>query len=115
MIEVYDNKHTHEDIAEVVAGKAELPRPLRRCSPKLRLLLPPTFRPESLSASFSLEQGKVDWSISPSTDHDAAVEFGHYVYQDARGRRTKRENARHRTWVPGINVMRGVVRAHGGF
>ena len=115
MIEVYDNKHTHEDIAEVVAGKAEFAAAAAKVYAEIEAAAAAHIQTGELSASFSLEQGKVDWSISPSTDHDAAVEFGPYVYQDARGRRTKRENARHRTWVPGINVMRGVVRAHGGF
>jgi len=75
----------------------------------------PHIKTGELYSSFSLKQGKVDWSISPSTDHDAAVEFGHYVYQDAQGRRSGRQGARYRTWVPGLNIMRGVVRANGGF
>lgn len=115
MIQVYDNEHTHEEIAAVVAREPEFAAAAAKVYAEVQAVAAAHFQTGELSASFSLSQGKVDWSISPSTDHDAAVEFGHYVYQDAQGRRTKRDNARHRTWVPGINVMRGVVHANGGF
>lgn len=115
MIQVYDNEHTHEDIAAVVARQPEFAAAAAKVFAEVEAAAAAHIKTGELSASFSLSQGKVDWSISPSTDHDAAVEFGHYVYQDAQGRRSGREGARHRTWVPGINVMRGVVHAHGGF
>lgn len=115
MIEVYDTKDVREDIAAVVARQSEFAAAAAKVFAEIEAASVAHMQTGELSASFSLSQGKVDWSISPSTDHDAAVEFGHYVYQDAQGRRTKRENARHRTWVPGINVMRGVVHANGGF
>lgn len=115
MIQVYDNEHTHEDIAAVVARQPEFAAAAAKVFAEVEAASAAHMQTGELSASFSLSQGKVDWSISPSTDHDAAVEFGHYVYQDAQGRRTSREGARRRTWVPGINVMRGVVHANGGF
>ena len=115
MIQVYDNEHTHEDIAAVVARQPEFAAAAAKVYAEIEAAAAAHIQTGEQVASFSLEQGKVDWSISPSTDHDAAVEFGHYVYQDAQGRRTSREGARHRTWVPGINVMRGVVHANGGF
>ena len=115
MIQVYDNEHTHEDIAAVVARQPEFAAAAAKVYAEIEAASAAHIQSGELSASFSLSQGKVDWSISPSTDHDAAVEFGHYVYQDAQGRRSGREGARYRTWVPGINVMRGVVHANGGF
>lgn len=115
MIQVYDNEHTHEDIAAVAARQPAFAAAAAKVYAEIEAASAAHMQTGELSASFSLSQGKVDWSISPSTDHDAAVEFGHYVYQDAQGRRTSREGARHRTWVPGINVMRGVVHANGGF
>lgn len=115
MIQVYDTESVHEDIAAVVARQPGFAAAAAKVFAEVEAAAAAHVQSGELSASFSLSQGKVDWSISPSTDHDAAVEFGHYVYQDAQGRRTSRENARHRTWVPGINVMRGVVHANGGF
>mgnify|MGYP007128661176 FL=1 len=115
MIQVYDNEHTHEDIAAVVARQPEFAAAAAKVFAEVEAAAAAHIQSGELSASFSLSQGKVDWSISPSTDHDAAVEFGHYVYQDAQGRRTKRDGAKYRTWVPGINVMRGVVHDNGGF
>lgn len=115
MIEVYDTESVHEDIAAVVARQPEFASAAAKVFAEIEASAAAHMQTGEQVASFSLEQGKVDWSISPSTDHDAAVEFGHYVYQDAQGRRTSRQGARYRTWVPGINVMRGVVRANGGF
>ena len=115
MIEAYDTEDVHEDIAAVVARQPEFAAAAAKVYAEIEAASAAHMQTGELSASFSLSQGKVDWSISPSTDHDAAVEFGHYVYQDAQGRRTSREGARHRTWVHGINVMRGVVHANGGF
>lgn len=115
MIEVYDNESVHEDIAAVVARQPEFAAAAAKVFAEVEAAAAPHIKTGELSSSFSLKQGKVDWSISPSTDHDAAVEFGHYVYQDAQGRRSGRQGARYRTWVPGLDIMRGVVRANGGF
>jgi hypothetical protein len=115
VIEAYDTEDVHEDIAAVVARQPEFAAAAAKVFAEVEAAAAAHIQTGDLSASFSLSQGKVDWSISPSTDHDAAVEFGHYVYQDAQGRRTKRDGAKYRTWVPGINVMRGVVHDNGGF
>ena len=115
MIEAYDTEDVHEYIAAVVARQPEFAAAAAKVYAEIEAGAAAHVQSGEYVASFSLEQGKVDWSISPSTDHDAAMEFGHYVYQDAQGRRSGREGARHRTWVPGFNVMRGVVHANGGF
>lgn len=115
MIEVYDTKDVHEDIAAVVARQPEFAAAAAKVFAEIEASAAAHIQTGEQVASFSLEQGKVDWSIAPSTDHDAALEFGHYVYQDAQGRRSGREGARHRTWVRGTYIMRSVVSAHGGF
>lgn len=115
MIRAYDNKEVHEDIAEVVAGKPEFRAAAAKVFAEVKARAVEHVDSGELLASYSMNQGKVDYTIAPSTDHDAAAEFGHYVYQDARGRRSKREGAMHRTWVPGLNILRGVVRDNGGF
>lgn len=115
MIETYDTESVHEDIAAVVARQPEFAAAAAKVFAEVEAAAVTHSQTGEYIASFSLKQGDVDWHIAPSTDHDAALEFGHYVYQDAQGRRTKREGARHRTWVPGINVLRGVVAANGGF
>ena len=115
MIEVYDNEAVHEDIAAVVARQPEFAAAAAKVFAEIEASAAAHLQTGEQVASFSLKQGKVDWTIAPSTDHDAALEFGHYVYQDAQGRRSGRQGARYRTWVPGTYIMRSVVSAHGGF
>lgn len=115
VIHVYDNMQVHEDIAEVVAGKPEFRAAAAKVLAEVKARAAAHVDSGELLASYSMSQGKVDYTIAPSTDHDAAAEFGHYVYQDAQGRRSGREGARHRTWVPGLNILRGVVHDNGGF
>lgn len=115
MIHVYNNKRIHEDIAEVVARKPEFAAAAAKVYAEVKAAAAAHVDSGELLASYSLDQGKVDYTISPSTPYDAAAEFGHYVYQDRQGRRTGRDNARYRTWVPGLNILRGVVRDNGGF
>ena len=115
MIHAYDDKHIHEDIAEVVARQPEFAAAAAKVFAEVKAAASAHVDTGELLASYDMEQGKVDYTIAPSTDHDAAAEFGHYVYQDRRGRRTGREGARYRTWVPGLNILRGVVHDNGGF
>ena len=115
MIHVEDDKKTHEEIAAVVSRKPEFAAAAAKVFAEVEALASAHVRSGEYVASFSLKQGDVDWHIAPSTDHDAALEFGHYVYQDRQGRRCGRDDARYRTWVPGINVLRSVVRDNGGF
>lgn len=115
MIHVEDDKETREAIAAVVARQPEFAAAAAKVFAEVEARASAHVQTGEYVASFSLKQGDVDWHIAPSTDHDAALEFGHYVYQDRQGRRCGREGARYRTWVPGINVLRGVVRDNGGF
>jgi hypothetical protein len=115
VIRAYDNKHIHEDIAKVVARHPEFAAAAAKVFAEVKAAASAHIDSGELFASYGMEQGKADYTIAPSTDHDAAVEFGHYVYQDRQGRRTGREGARYRTWVPGLNILRGVVHDNGGF
>ena len=115
MIEVYDNKHTHEVIAEVASHKAEFRAAAAKIFAEIESSAAAHTRTGELAASFSMKQGKVDYSIAPSTAYDYAIEFGHDYYKDADGKWTSPSNAVARGHVPGQRIMRKVVEAHGGF
>lgn len=114
-IEVYDDDNIHEDIAAVVAGKAEFRTAALKVYGEIKAEAAAHSDTGELAASIKLEQGKVDWSIAADTDYDAHTEFGHYVHYDAHGRRTDRHKGVRKVWVPGTGVFRNVVAANGGF
>ena len=115
MIEVYDNKRAHEAIAEVASHKAEFKAAAAKIFAEIEASAAAHTRTGELAASFSMHQGKVDFTIAPSTDYDYAIEFGHHYYKDAAGKWTTPANAVSSQKVPGQYIMRKVVEAHGGF
>ncbi len=114
-IKVYDDDKTHEDIAEVVAGKAEFKAAASRVYAEVRAEAARHYDSGKLTASIELKQGKVDWHIEADTDYDAHAEFGHRVYYDENGNFTTRQNAVRSQKVKGLSIFRNVVAANGGF
>lgn len=115
MIEVYPEDVINESVAEVASHHPKFKAAAAKVYAEVLAAAAAHNQTGELAASFTLNQGKVDWHIEPDTNYDAHAEFGHYVYYDDQGNVTKRTNAARKVWVEGVNIMRGVVAANGGF
>lgn len=115
MIEVYPDEVINDAVAAAASKRPEFKAAAAKVYAEVLAAASAHNRTGELAASFSLHQGRVDWRIEPDTDYDAHAEFGHYVYYDAQGNVVKRAQGVRRVWVEGVNIMRGVVAANGGF